>query len=183
MGLERGRQDYSITKPWSVPDRLLLPDYYAIITIIKPDTLKNAISGQGMAEGFYDAAGLALSLCAEELQSERPLLVIKIERQWTDLIGKYGSASAVPRDEIFTATKGNWKASVSRAQRADCVLAIARGLVRAVFVPSGWTDAGYDNRKKMTGEKDGSDFQKFVGTSVAHLFERGSQNPIRYLRC
>jgi hypothetical protein len=42
-------------------------------------------------------------LFAEELQSERPLLVIKIERQWTDLIGKYGSASAVPRDEIFTA--------------------------------------------------------------------------------
>ena len=75
LGLARGRQDYSITKPWSVP-------YYSLLfAIIR----------------YYSL------LFAEELQSERPLLVIKIERQWTDLIGKYGSASAVPRDEIFTA--------------------------------------------------------------------------------
>ncbi len=156
-----------------------------LINYVKPDMLKNEISGQGVAEGFYDAADLALSLHAEELQSERPLLVIKIERQWTDLIEKFGSANKVPRDEIFAATKGDWRVSIPRAQRADCVLAVARGLVRAVFVPSGWTDAGYENRRKMTGEKNGSsnDFQKFVGTSVAHLFERGSQNPIRYLRC
>lgn len=154
-----------------------------MVNHIKPDTLKNEISGQGVAEGFYDAKDLATSLCAQELDSDLPLLVIKIERRWSELIAEHGSASSIPLDSIYEATKGDWKLNISRAQRAKCVLAVARGLVRAVFVPSGWRDAGNEERKVMTGQIDSTQFQVFVGTSVAHLFERGNQNPIRYLRC
>ena len=154
-----------------------------LVNHIKPDTLKNEISGQGVAQGFYDANDLATSLCAEELESDLPLLLIKIERRWSELLEKYGSASSVPLDAIYDATKGNWKLNIIRAQRAVCVLAVARGLVRAVFVPSGWSEAGYEKRKRMTGYENSSTYQHFVGTSVAHLFERGSQNPVRYLQC
>lgn len=154
-----------------------------LVNYIQPDTLKNDISGQGVAEGFYDAADLALSLGAVELKPDRPLLVIKIERQWEALVSKYGSAVAVPRQDIYDATKGDWKLGVARAQRAECVLAVARGLVRAVFVPSGWKDTGNDNRKVMTGVYSSEQFEAYVGQSVAHLFVRGTQNPVRYLQC
>ena len=161
-------------------DEVLSPN---LVNYMMPDTLKNQISGQGVAEGIYDADELATSLGAQQLQSELPLLVIKIERKWGEFIQKYGSSSAIPPEEIYDATKGNWRLSTSRASRAVCVLSVARGLVRAVFVPTGWADAGYENRKVMKDVQSAEAYREFVGTSVAHLFQRGSQNPVRYLRC
>lgn len=152
-----------------------------LVNYIKPDTLTNEISGQGVAEGFYDAGDLAVSLAAQPLISEYRLLVIKIERRWSGLIEKYGSAAAVPDDDIFEATKGDWKLSIVRAQQAECVVSVARGLVRGTFVPAGWQDAGYEDRKRMTGARDNTRFHSLKNMSVAHLFSRGSQNPIRYL--
>jgi hypothetical protein len=113
-----------------------------------------------------------------------PILIIKIERRWSELLQEFGAAANVPRARIYDATKGDWRLSRDRAKRATCVLAVSRGLVRAVFVPSDWEDAGYESRRRMTGEGgDPQQHQGFVGTSVAHIFERGSQNPVRYLRC
>lgn len=154
-----------------------------LVNFIAPDTLKNQVSGQGVAEGFYDANDLALSLSAAELEVSRPLLLIKIERRWSELISQYGSATSVPEADIYAATSGDWKINIARAQRADCVLAVARGLIRAVFVPTGWADTGHEKRKRMAGQLSSSLFEDYVGKSVAHLFERGSQNPIRYLQC
>jgi hypothetical protein len=155
-----------------------------LVNHIKPDTLKNEISGQGVAEGIYDATDLAFSLAAEELVPDRSLLVIKIERKWGELVSKHGSANNVPLKAIYEATKGNWKLNITRAEKAECVLAVARGLVRAVFVPSGWENVKNGNRKIMIGQPlDSSQFQNYLGKSVAHLFERGSQNPVRYLQC
>lgn len=154
-----------------------------LVNYICPDTLKNEISGQGVSEGIIDADDLAFSLSAQEMESDIPILVIKIERRWSELLMQFGSAVNIPVDEIFKVTKGDWKINIDRVQRAECILAVARGLVRAVFVPNGWSDAGYENRKFMTGLLDNSRFNHFVGTSVAHLFSRGSQNPIRYLQC
>lgn len=154
-----------------------------LVNHIQPDTLKNEISGQGVSEGFYDANDLATSLGAEKLETDLPLLVIKIERRWSELVAKYGSGTAVPLTEIYEATKGDWKVSIARAQRASCILSVARGIVRAAIVPSGWSEAGYERRKQMSGELQSTEYAHLVSKSVAHLFERGSQNPIRYLRC
>ena len=155
-----------------------------LVNHILPETLKNEVSGHGVAEGIYDAIDLAFSLSAEDLVPNCPLLLIKIERRWTELVSEYGSESAIPRDKIYQVTKGDWRLSVKRANNANCVLAVARGIVRAVFVPDNWEDAGYDNRKVMIGDSEHIDFTaKYVGKSVAHLFERGSQNPLRYIQC
>lgn len=153
-----------------------------LVNYMEPDSLTNEISGQGVAEGFYDARDLALSLAAQPLAvSEHRLLVIKIERRWSSLVDKYGNAAAISENDIFHATKGEWKLSIARAQKVDCVVSVARGLVRGVFVPAGWEDAGYEDRKRMTGLEDSAAFFHLKNTSVAHLFSRGSQNPIRYL--
>lgn len=154
-----------------------------IVNYMHPDTLLNQISGQGIAEGFYNATDLALSLSADELQVDRPMLIIKIERKWTELLKEWDSGVQVPPNEIFTAVRGHWKLNISRANQAECVLAVARGLVRGVFVPIGWKDAGFENRKEMIDVSTTYNFDHLIGKSVAHLFERGTQNPIRYLRC
>lgn len=154
-----------------------------LINHIRPDALKNRISGHGVAEGIYDAVDLVAALAAKELESDLPLLLIKIEKEWTSLLSAFKSSSAISEEEIFKSTRGDWRLDISRANRAVCVLAIARGLVRAAFVPAGWTDTDNENRKRMTGRLDSSQYQPLVGASVAHLFGRGSQNPIRYLKC
>lgn len=155
-----------------------------LMNYIEPDSLKNEISGQGVAEEFYDARDLALALRAVPLQTELPILIIKIERRWSELLKQFGTASNIPRDRIYEATQGDWRISRDRALRASCVLSVAQGLVRAIFVPTSWEDAGYESRKRMSSEGEcPSAYLKFIGTSVAHIFERGSQNPIRYLQC
>lgn len=155
-----------------------------LVNHIKPGHLTNLVSGHGVAESILDTADLAFALNATELDSEEPLLLIKIERRWGELLdGKNRSPSSITRPEIFDAVKGDWVVSVRRAKTARCVLAVARGLVRGVFVPADWVDAGYENRKRMTGELGDDGHGDFVGKSVAHLASMGSQNPIRYLRC
>ncbi|RYE73539.1 MAG: hypothetical protein EOO81_00115 [Oxalobacteraceae bacterium] len=155
-----------------------------LVNHIKPGHLVNLVSGHGVAESILDTADLASALNATELESEEPLLLIKIEQKWTELLnGKKRIASSITRDEIFDAVKGDWVVSVPRAMTAKCVLAVARGLVRGVFVPAGWKNSGYENRKHMTYELGDGGYDCFVGKSVAHLASLGSQNPIRYLRC
>ena len=156
-----------------------------MVNHVRPDTLLNEISGQGVALGFYDAADLATSLNASELVSELPLLIIKIERQWSNLLAAKKSASLILSSEIYEVMKGDWKLSVARADRAVCVLAVARGLVRAAFVPSPWVDAPNSPGRKMMERTtaENSLHSSLVGTSVAHLFKRGAANPIRYFNC
>lgn len=155
-----------------------------LVNHIKPGHLTNFVSGHGVAESILDTADLTFALNATELDSEEPLLLIKIERRWGELReGKNRSPSSITRAEIFEAVKGDWVVSVRRAKTARCVLAVARGLVRGVFVTADWVDAGYENRKRMTGELGDGGHGGFVGKSVAHLASVGSQNPIRYLRC
>lgn len=154
-----------------------------MVNHMHPGTLTNQISGQGIADGIHDARDLAVSLQARELVANIPLLLIKIERKWSTLLGQYGSAADVPSSAIYEATRESWKLNPARANRAECVLAIARGLVRDVFVPTGWSEPDENGRRTMTGQTDPSKYLHLKGRSVAHLFERGSQHPLRYLLC
>ena len=155
-----------------------------LVNHIEPNRLTNAISGQGVAEGIYTTEDLETALNATELKVDVPVLLIKIERRWGELLARNNqSPSAVTRADIFEAVKGDWVVSVPRAKTASCVLAVARGLVRGVFVPEDWFPCDYENRKRMTNELGDGGYSDFVGKSVAHLASTGSQNPIRYLRC
>jgi len=154
-----------------------------MVNQIKPDTLTNQISGQGVAEGIIDAVDLATALSAEQLQTEKPVLLIKIERRWTRLIAKYKAAHQVPAPEIYDSVAGNWKLSVQRANNAHCVLAVARGLVRGAYIAKKWFDSEEPGRKRFDGVEAADPFNGFVGQSVAAYFKKGSQNPIRYLNC
>jgi hypothetical protein len=152
-----------------------------LVNHMHPDTLKNQISGHGVAEGFYDATDLAISLAGEKLNTEEPVLIIKIERLWTELLQFYGASSQIPTEKIYNAVRGNWKISISRAQRAHFILAVSRGIVREVFIADSWIDSTEKGRKCFEGRHMISN--DFKGKSVSHLFKHGGQNPIRYIEC
>jgi uncharacterized protein len=158
-----------------------------LVNHIEPDTLTNEISGQGVALGIYDANDLAITLNAEKLlpAEDDALLIIKIERQWTSLLAHRNSPQSITDLQIYNVMKGDWKLNITRAARANCILAVARGLVRAAFEPSPWVMApNSSGRKMMIGPMTVSARQKqFNGKSVAHLFKRGAAFPIRYVNC
>lgn len=154
-----------------------------MVNHIRAGQLTNAVSGHGVAEGIYTTSELEFALNATELITEEPILLIKIERKWQEMLHDRRDPSFLTRAQIYEAVKGDWVLATRRAKTAQCALAVARGLVRAVFVPTDWQEAGYENRKCMTGDAGTGGFDAFVGKSVAHLNASGSQNPIRYLNC
>jgi uncharacterized protein len=154
-----------------------------MVNHILPETLTNLISGIGAAENFIDAGDLAAEKCAIPLEAKQPLLLIKIERNWSQLLERYGRISDIPPHEIYEATRAYWRIDVNRARKADLVLSVARGLVRGVFVANEWQDAP-EGKKQFVGD----DVTQSLGIhlfnrSVSHLFPRGAQTPIRYLSC
>lgn len=154
------------------------------VNFVQPDCLTNLVSGQGVAEGFYDARDLAVSLAADPLDcGETKLLLVKIDRKWPELLQKYGAASDVPDAEIFDATRGDWRINAERVSGVEFVLGIARGLVRGVFAPATWVDAGHEGRKRIDSLRSVDVPKQWLGKSVTHLSTRGSQNPLRYLPC
>ena len=87
-----------------------------IVNHIRPETLKNEISGQGIADGFFDALELATAMKATPLQTNTPLLLIKIGKRWNRLIDKYGTPNGISTNDIYEAVRGNWKIRVDRAE-------------------------------------------------------------------
>jgi hypothetical protein len=180
------RVDHKIVR-WSLLEEEAFKLEAALIDMVNhmlPETLKNEVSGHGVAEGFRDAMDLAIELGATQLKTNLPIMIIKIDRRWDELVNEFSSASGVPTDRIWAATQGEWKVNPDRASRAVCVLSVARGLVRAVFVPSGWeASTSMEGRKRMSGMADSTRFKEFIGQSVSGCFQKGSQNPIKYLGC
>ncbi len=150
---------------------------------IRPGSLTNAVFGHGVVTGLIDCDDLAVDLNAKPLVTDVPLLVIKIEHRWRELHERYGAASRVPEVDIYEVTMGHWRISERRAAHARCVLAVARGIVRAVFVPTGWTTSLRPGRKMMTGRGDATAWGHFLHTSVAHLTPAGARSPILYVNC
>ena len=148
-----------------------------------PGTLTNLVSGHGTAENFIDANELANDFSAEPIKyDEECLLLIKIEKMWGDLLQQYGTESQIPPHEIYEATRKSWKINMVRAAGAKYVLSVARGLVRAVYTDVVWDVClSHPGRKEFKGNK--LEESAYINKSVAHLFMRGAQSPIRYIGC
>lgn len=155
-----------------------------MVNHLLPDTLTNLVSGHGTAENFIDAEDLARVFSAMPIECVGEcLLLIKIEKRWSELLQQYGSASQIPPQEIYEATRASWKINVGRAGKVKYVLSVARGLVRAVYKDVQWAnDTNHLGRKMFTG-CDITGKSTYANHSVAHLFLRGAQTPIRYICC
>jgi uncharacterized protein len=153
-----------------------------MINWIKPKALLNLISGHGIAEGFNDASDIADEYNAQPLNADVPILLIKIDKRWTELLAQYSTANQIPESAIYEAAKGDWKLNIARARNEPrCVLVVARSIVRAVIVPNGWEYIDDAKQKiRMTGQLANTAFTGMLLKSVTHIFATGNQNPVRY---
>jgi hypothetical protein len=95
----------------------------------------------------------------------------------------YGPASRIPEADIYEVTMQQWRISERRAAHARRVFAVARGIVRAVFVPTGWTASPHPGRKMMTGRGDPTLWRHFLHTPVAHPTPVDARSPILHVNC
>lgn len=120
-----------------------------------------------------------------QLRITEPALLLRIAKLYRDHMSEQA---------LYEATRGVWKL----ARRRDAVqyaFAVAKGVVKEVFVVNQWHPAGtteYATRKtegfKVTGRWEfiGSVAppqvrKKYVGQSVAHYWPRGASNPVLYV--
>ena len=101
-------------------------------------------------------------------------LLVRLNKSWHD---------GISAEDLYDFARAWWVMSPVNAQRVARVLAVADGVVREVYQPTEWLPSpveGLENRIGFEGVV-ASDRERYVGRDVAHLFRRGSANPVRYL--
>lgn len=159
----------------------------SVLDRVCPGCLTNLVRGHGSFHHMMSAEDVASTFGAEDLHTDRRVVTIKIESLWSELIERHQDASSVPDDEIYQAVRASWVLNPNRAERADYVLAVARGLVRGVYPSVGWEREKanparcFFDKGDMTVPEE--EEREFLGKSVAHTSRKGAANPIRYWNC
>ncbi len=141
--------------------------------------LTNAVSGGGS-----NAFG---SMHADEIVSRYEAVVAKIEHRAILINVNHTLAETSP----YEATRYSWKINPSRADRAEIVLAVCRGMIVAVFIAEEWLPATSENfpgresqadRYGFLGREAPDDLLKaYVGKCIPGKYrKKGAANPIKY---
>ncbi len=77
-------------------------------------------------------------------------------------------------DALYEATRGNWAKINAEKKRADYAVAIANGVIKAVYHIEKWEDAS-ENRQRFTGS-NAEDMGKYIGRNVGKK-KQGDQDP------
>lgn len=121
----------------------------------------------------------------QEVTITEPALLIRISRLYRE--------GMVP-EAIYETTRGVWRVGKQR-DSVELVLAVAKGVVRGVFIVNPWhpaattpykarplKDIQVEGRWEFTGSVAPDSVQsKYLGRSVAHYFKRGASNPVLYV--
>jgi hypothetical protein len=93
---------------------------------------------------------------------------------------------------LYSATRYAWRMSREKAEQADYVLAVSKGLIRAVFKPTKWLDATVSNFPEFNLDRPGRiGFEgEFAPPEIIKMYlrkkvpdeyrKRGAANPIKY---
>ena len=85
------------------------------------------------------------------------------------------------RDEIYKATKGNWKLSLEKAQKAEYVFTIVNGTILEVFNILNWYKVDDSDRIAFDGVIAPEELRsKYIDKPVRHLYLKGEANPCKY---
>ena len=150
--------------------------------------LSNIQGGHGSADfGPMHSTQIVNLYELEELPIEVPhrLLLINVNR----------SSEEVDRPDYYSRARLAWRLSIKKAEQAEYVCAVVRGVVRAVFVAEKWLPATHKNfpdhislaeepdyspRFGFVGHKAPAEIQeKYVNKRLPNEM-RHIQNPIRY---
>ena len=103
---------------------------------------------------------------------------------------KYDPGTFTP-DELYKQMRGTWKLDPSRAEKADYVCCVYKGVIEEVWEADGWykalTTPPYRERVKVEGRWEfmgrpaPDDIRrKYLKQPVPGYFSPGNANPIRY---
>lgn len=165
----------------------------AAIDLIGIENLTNVKSGhQSSTYGRIEAGELNARYSGEKLPIEDivdNVIMIRINKLYRN---------AMPSNELYDITRSSWVVSLERAQKAEYALAVYDGMIIEAYSILHWFQGGgstFNSAYEYTPEeiKRLSHRYEFVGKiapenvrmryidkSVAHLFPKGSQNPIKY---
>jgi hypothetical protein len=92
------------------------------------------------------------------------------------------------KEAIYNQVKGNWRISTERAQKAQYVIAVYRGVSIGVFTPNNWHPSiAHQGRFCFDGVvAENEIWEKFVGNfgkRISNNEMKHVQNPIRYWNC
>ncbi len=140
----------------------------------------NIIGGNGSSDfGPMNAIEIINKYAAEEIKFEHKVLMITINRSIIDR-------------SIYDATRYAWRVDRSKAEKADYVLSVEKGIVVGVFKVHEWKTAikehfpefstHTDKRSGFTGEDAEPEvLQKYMRKRIPSSFRRrGAVNPIKY---
>lgn len=141
--------------------------------------------------GAMRAEDVAALLDPEPADIVQPVVLINIRQEWD---------RALSPEALYERTRQYWYCS-PRRHPARYALAVARGVIRAVYRIENWypvdlTKTHWDSKRKGAKKPlprqtsrwafegpEAVELRHYVGKSVRHLQNPGNQNPIRWVNC
>jgi hypothetical protein len=158
------------------------------IDLLGRSALKNAVRGaHSRSFGRVRVETILRQFQAKPAKIQHKVILITINRLFRD---------GMTELELLEATRGIWKVGLRR-ERAELALAVYQGTVQEVFTIQRWHKAGtleYQTRDSKGFRGSGRyEFEGIVAPeavrksyrhkSVRDYLAKGSQNPIRYVKC
>lgn len=140
----------------------------------------NVVSGQGSNDfGPMHALEIINKYTAEEAALNHNVLMITINR-------------SISEKSIYDATRYAWKVDAKRAEKADYILAIEKGIIVGVFIADVWKKANVhhfpefndhtNKRYGFKGKEAPSEISElYLNKRIPDIYrKRGAANPIKY---
>lgn len=149
----------------------------ALIDVLGLTDFGNLVRGHGIDRGLVPAQELQIHYGAKELESDEPLLLIKINRLYEP---------GMSLEEVYEAARCCWRMDICRARKVEYLLAVANGIVRGVFRPLEFHRV---TQELATTEREAGRvyFDAVVVEDSPYLWcstrEFGQRSEIRYLNC
>jgi hypothetical protein len=158
----------------------------SVIDLIGIQNLKNNYRGNhSRSFGRVSVEDIIIELTAEPVEVKHRVILIKINKTFR---------SDMSPEELYEATRGIWVVGEKR-EKVEFAFAVYHGIVREVYKIQKWYPAGSLNYKyrKISALKNKNRWEfegipaseeireLYIHKSVKEYFNKGSQNPIRYI--
>jgi hypothetical protein len=150
----------------------------AIIDFIGLEHLTNLVTGHyAHVRGKMRLRDIEIEYQAAPAVFDEPVILIRVNRLYRH---------DMPAEELYEATRKYWRIGL-RDTMPRIVCAVYAGIIREVYIAEKWerpdgTKGRIEGRVAFSGKIAPSEIrQKYIDTSVAHVWKHGSQNPIKYV--
>ena len=107
-------------------------------------------------------------------------IIIKV-RQWS--VDRHGDVFS---DAIYEATRASWKMRIERAEKADYVLSVMDGVVKAMYCDMKWRHSDNRPERVLFDGKEAPEAikNKYIGKRIPQEYRRkGLASPCLYVNC